>query len=145
MKGFTTQSKRCAMCRREVPEDFLQHPDLLEKLDLQAVTEKGFDDEGECWQWMYEGRNGWWEYEERLVGEIEEAFRQSKNEHNLDDGTLTNNSLSEFLIAGYMYVIDFNLMVQFRKDNPNRKRRIKRDQKDNIHTYKGVAGLRKNN
>jgi len=42
-----------------------------------------------------------------------------------------------------MYVIDFNLMVQFRKDNPNRKRRIKRDQKDNIHNYKGVAGLRK--
>ena len=42
VKGFTTQSKRCAMCRREVPEDFIQNPDLLPKVNLHAVTERAF-------------------------------------------------------------------------------------------------------
>ena len=32
VKGFTTQSKRCAMCRREVPEDFIQNPELSRAL-----------------------------------------------------------------------------------------------------------------
>ena len=43
VKGFTAQSKRCAMCRREVPEDFLQNPDLLPKVNLHAVTERAFE------------------------------------------------------------------------------------------------------
>ena len=43
VKGFTTQSKRCAMCRREVPEDFIQNPDLLPKVNLYAVTERAFE------------------------------------------------------------------------------------------------------
>ena len=42
VKGFTTQSKRCAMCRREIPEDFIQNPELLPKVNLQAVTERAF-------------------------------------------------------------------------------------------------------
>ena len=43
VKGFTTQSKRCAMCRREVPEDFIQNPELLPKVNLHAVTESAFE------------------------------------------------------------------------------------------------------
>ena len=43
VKGFTTQSKRCAMCRREVPEDFIQNPELLPKVNLHAVTERAFE------------------------------------------------------------------------------------------------------
>ena len=71
VKGFTTQSKRCAMCRREVPEDFLQQPDLLRPLtQLQAEAGRGFQEAGECWQWLYEGRNGWWLYDERTQAEV---------------------------------------------------------------------------
>ena len=43
VKGFSAQSKRCAMCRREIPEDFIQNPDLLPKVNLQAVTERAFE------------------------------------------------------------------------------------------------------
>jgi len=127
VKGFTTQSKRCAMCRREVPEDFLQHPELLEKLDLQAVTEKGFDDEGECWQWMYEGRNGWWLYDERTGVEVERCYKRG-------------DQRCELLIAGFLYIIDFEHMLQYRRNDPSRRRRIKRDVAS--APKKGVAGLR---
>ena len=143
-KGVANKNQPCPLCRQDISFSLIDKPRLV-SIDEDNSNDGKIDITPNDCSWFYEGRNGWWEYEERLVGEIEEAFRQSKNEHNLDDGTLTNNSLSEFLIAGYMYVIDFNLMVQFRKDNPNRKRRIKRDQKDNIHNYKGVAGLRKKN
>ena len=99
VKGFTTQSKRCAMCRREVPEDYLLNPELLDKLDMAAVTERGFDDEaGECWQWVYEGRNGWWLYDERTSQEVERCFKNG-------------DQRCELLIAGFLYIIgrDVNL------------------------------------
>ena len=143
-KGVANKNQSCPLCRQDISFSLIDKPRLVSIDEDNSNDEKIDITPNDC-SWFYEGRNGWWEYEERLVGEIEEAFQQSKNELNLDDGTLINNSLSEFLIAGYMYVIDFNLMVQFRKDNPNRKRRIKRDQKENIHNYKGVAGLRKKN
>ena len=143
-KGVANKNQPCPLCRQDISFSLIDKPRLV-SIDEDTSNDEKIDIAPNDCSWFYEGRNGWWEYEERLVGEIEEAFQQSKNELNLDDGTLTNNSLSEFLIAGYMYVIDFNLMVQFRKDNPSRKRRIKRDQKDNIHNYKGVAGLRKKN
>ena len=49
-------------------------------------------DEGGCWQWMYEGRNGWWLYDERTSQEIEKSFK--------------NNELRcELLIAGFLYIV----------------------------------------
>lgn len=92
VKGFTSQSKRCAMCRREVPEDFLQNPELLPKVNLQAVTERAFEDEAGCWQWVYEGRNGWWLYDERTSHEIEKSFKKG-------------DQRCELLIAGFLYII----------------------------------------
>lgn len=52
IKGFATQTKRCAMCRQEVPRDFIDHPKLLEN----PVVEKNLDEDG--YYWFYEGRNG---------------------------------------------------------------------------------------
>ena len=79
--------------RREVPEDYLLNPELLDKLDMAAVTERGFDDEaGECWQWMYEGRNGWWLYDERTSQEVERCFKNG-------------DQRCELLIAGFLYII----------------------------------------
>ena len=128
VKGFTTQSKRCAMCRREVPADYLLNPELLEKLDLNTVTEKGFDDDdGEVWQWMYEGRNGWWLYDERTSVEVEKCFKRGDQN-------------CELLIAGFLYIIDFEHMLQYRRNDPSRRRRIKRDLAS--APKKGVAGLR---
>lgn len=40
------------MCRRDIPVEFLDHPELVYKIqDAGATTEDGY-------QWFYEGRNG---------------------------------------------------------------------------------------
>jgi len=127
VKGVTTQSKRCAMCRREIPEDYLLNPDLLSKVDLELEGEKGFEDAGECWQWFYEGRNGWWVYDERTSQEVEMHFK-------------SGDKRCELLIAGFLYIIDFEHMLQYRRNDPNRRRRVKRDLATG--PKKGVAGLR---
>jgi len=53
VKGVAFQSRRCAMCRQEIPSDFLLHPQLLDRTQLEKETtlEDGY-------QWFYEGRNG---------------------------------------------------------------------------------------
>lgn len=122
VKGVANQSKRCAMCRHELPPDFLDHPQLVHKDDLSEVT--SFDD-GQ--QWFYEGHNGWWQYDERTSWELETA-------HARGDKTC------ELLIAGFLYVVDFENMVQMRRNDPSRRRRVKRDAA--TIPKKGIAGLR---
>lgn len=53
IKGIANQSKRCAMCRQEIPRDFLEHPKLL-----KCQSNKTEDVESEGYHWFYEGRNG---------------------------------------------------------------------------------------
>lgn len=53
VKGFANQNKRCAMCRQEIPRDFIEQPHLLEPV-VPEKTET-FDD---GFQWFYEGRSG---------------------------------------------------------------------------------------
>ena len=53
VKGVAFQSKRCAMCRQEIPSDFLIHPQLIDRTQLEK--ENSLDD---GYQWFYEGRNG---------------------------------------------------------------------------------------
>jgi len=127
VKGVTTQSKRCAMCRREIPLDYLQNPELLSKVDLEVEGGRGFDEDGECWQWFYEGRNGWWVYDERTSQEVEMFYKNG-------------DKRCELLIAGFLYIIDFEHMLQYRRNDHSRRRRVKRD----VATgpKKGVAGLR---
>uniref|UniRef100_T1JPD1 E3 ubiquitin-protein ligase n=1 Tax=Strigamia maritima TaxID=126957 RepID=T1JPD1_STRMM len=120
VKGVANQSKRCAMCRQEIPPDFLNKPQLIEAENAGTAFEDG------C-QWFYEGRNGWWQYDERTSTELETAFKKE-----------TRNC--ELLIAGFLYTIDFESMVQYRRNEPSRRRRIKRDFAS--IPKKGVAGLR---
>lgn len=122
VKGVTNQSKRCAMCRQEIPTDFLDNPNLLPSTSLESnlTFEDGY-------QWFYEGRNGWWQYDERTSNELETAYKRGDNR-------------CEVLIAGFLYTINFEHMVQMRRCDPSRRRRIKRD----LATIpkKGVAGIR---
>eukprot|EP00092_Neocalanus_flemingeri_P013153 GFUD01014172.1.p1 GENE.GFUD01014172.1~~GFUD01014172.1.p1 ORF type:complete len:329 (+),score=131.34 GFUD01014172.1:89-1075(+) len=127
VKGVTTQSKRCAMCRREIPPDYLLNPELLSKVDLTLEGGRGFEEGGEYWQWFYEGRNGWWVYDERTSQEVEMHYKNG-------------DQRCELLIAGFLYIIDFEHLLQYRRNDPSRRRRVKRD----VATgpKKGVAGLR---
>lgn len=83
-----------------------------------------------CFEWFGLMKSyciGWWRYDERANAELEAAYTKSE-----DSVTL--------LIAGYLYELDLIDLVQMRKSEPNRRRRIKRD----VITApsKGVAGLR---
>lgn len=77
--------------------------------------------------WYYEGRNGWWQYDERTTCELEDAFAKGRKS-------------TEMLIAGFLYVADLENMVQYRRNEHGRRRKIKRDIVD--IPKKGVAGLR---
>lgn len=124
VKGIANQSKRCAMCRQEIPRDFLDHPKLLDAScdvkDCSEAYEGGY-------QWFYEGRNGWWQYDERTSRELEASYKAGER-------------TCELLIAGFLYVADFDSMVQRRRNDPARRRRIKRD----LSTIpkKGIAGIK---
>ncbi|XP_020816240.1 E3 ubiquitin-protein ligase rnf146 isoform X1 [Drosophila serrata] len=123
VKGVAYKNRRCAMCRREIPAEFLDHPQLvngIEDICTTRATEDGY-------QWYYEGRNGWWQYDDRTSQDIEEAFKKG-------DKSCT------ILVAGYVYIVDLEQLVQQRQNEPTRCRRVKRD----LATIpkKGVAGLR---
>ncbi|KAL3868745.1 hypothetical protein ACJMK2_041511 [Sinanodonta woodiana] len=122
VKGVAQRSKRCALCRQEIPPDFFDDPKLMSKESLQAAL---FD---EGYQWFYEGRNGWWQYEERTSQELEARHKMGEKQF-------------ELLIAGFLYVIDLENMIQFRRNDRTRKRRIRRDL-HNISGIKGVAGIK---
>uniref|UniRef100_A0A8D0GRT8 E3 ubiquitin-protein ligase n=1 Tax=Sphenodon punctatus TaxID=8508 RepID=A0A8D0GRT8_SPHPU len=122
VKGASWLGKRCALCRQEIPEDFLDKPTLLSPEELKAASRGN----GE-YAWYYEGRNGWWQYDERTSRELEDAFSKGKKS-------------TEMLIAGFLYVADLENMVQYRRNEHGRRRKIKRDILD--IPKKGVAGLR---
>ncbi len=124
VKGAANQSKRCALCRQEIPVDFLNNPSLLRKEDL---LKENFSEDG--LSWFYEGRNGWWLYDERTSQELEDRYKRDVK-------------VFDLLIAGFLYVIDLDNMLQVRRNDPTRRRRIKRDRKD--IPKKGVAGLKIN-
>ncbi|KAJ2944369.1 hypothetical protein O0L34_g18371 [Tuta absoluta] len=123
VKGVAIQNKKCAMCRADIPPDYLDHPVLLEKVvptlvDTQATEE---------FQWYYEGRNGWWKYDQRSNAELEAAF-------NAGDGQC------KLLLAGAVYVIDFQSMLQVQSRDTTRRRRVKRDTP--TLPAKGIAGIK---
>ncbi|RVE41972.1 hypothetical protein evm_013381 [Chilo suppressalis] len=124
VKGVAIQNKKCAMCRAAIPSDYLDHPILLEKLSPQQST---IGTISEDYQWYYEGRNGWWKYDERSNDELEMAFNAGE----------ANCSL---LLAGALYSVDFQSMIQVRRSDPTRRRHVRRD----VPTLpaKGIAGIK---
>ncbi|XP_015044043.1 uncharacterized protein Rnf146 isoform X4 [Drosophila pseudoobscura] len=73
IKGVAYKNRRCAMCRREIPAEFLDNPTLvngIEDIWATRATEDGY-------QWYYEGRNEvWWAYDRRTNEDIEEGFEK---------------------------------------------------------------------
>ena len=125
VKGFSAVRavRRCALCRCDIPVEYVRKPALVDEV---RVEESPLLDDG-CW-WFYEGKsNGWWKYDERTAREIEKAFEGRKKS-------------VEVQIVGHIYVVDFEVMAQYRKNEIGRNRKIKRD-KLNLRETKGVAGL----
>uniref|UniRef100_A0A224YXW7 E3 ubiquitin-protein ligase n=1 Tax=Rhipicephalus zambeziensis TaxID=60191 RepID=A0A224YXW7_9ACAR len=122
VKGIANQSKRCAMCRQEIPADFTEKPELIP--DSESEPESPTE---ESYRWFYEGRNGWWQYDERTSAELEAAAAKQLPR-------------CEVLIAGFLYIVDFEHMVQVRRNDFSRRRRVKRDLAS--VPKKGIAGIR---
>jgi len=123
VKGVAFQSRRCAMCRQEIPADFLLHPQLIDRAQLEKETTL---DDG--YQWFYEGRNGWWQYDDRTAAALEDKYREGEK-------------IFELLIAGSIYIIDFERFIQYTKQRTGRIRKIKRGPASQINKL-GVAGIR---
>ncbi|PZC84201.1 hypothetical protein B5X24_HaOG205396 [Helicoverpa armigera] len=124
VKGIAFQSKKCAMCRAVIPPNYLDNPILLGTVSDDEVNINSSQDEH---QWFYEGRNGWWKYDERSNLELESAFNGGD-----PDCTL--------LLAGTLYIIDFQSMTQVRRSDQTRRRRVRRDTP--MFPSKGIAGIK---
>lgn len=75
---------------------------------------------------------GWWEYESRARDELEINYK---------NGMVSMTTI----LCGNVYEIDFQEMVQYPKDHPRRKRRIRREGPDRQLWVRGVAGIRNEN
>jgi WWE domain len=73
------------------------------------------------YHWYYEGVDGWWQYDERTSSELE--LRHQERQMSEED----KSAVFEIVIAGFIYVVDFENGIQFRRGYPRRRRRIKRD------------------
>ena len=71
---------------------------------------------------------GWWQYESRISEEVESAFKAGEKR-------------IEITICGELYVIDLDNNHQYQKNNPIRRRRIKRSSVKDTQK-KGVAGIK---
>ncbi|XP_053606522.1 E3 ubiquitin-protein ligase RNF146-B-like isoform X2 [Plodia interpunctella] len=111
------------MCRAEIPPDYLDNPIILENLEKPVDSTVAAED----YQWYYEGANGWWKYDKRSNVDIEAAYRDKQA-----DCTL--------LIVGELYIIDLQNMVQLRRNDTTKRRRIRRD--TTVLPAKGVAGIK---
>lgn len=119
-KGIASHSKKCALCRKKIPDGYLNSPVVVEDPTPQVAIEGKY-------QWFYRGTNGWWQYDPRISNEIEASYKE---------GEMT----LKVMIAGFMYIVDVDKMVQYRENIPSRVRCIKRDLID-IPDKKGIAGL----
>nr|XP_027203835.1 E3 ubiquitin-protein ligase rnf146-like [Dermatophagoides pteronyssinus] len=121
-KGSILHNQKCPLCRQHISLSFLNNPQLVQTESISENTHLDND-----YHWFYEGHNGWWLYDEQTSKEIENAFQQKE-------------LFIEVLIAGYIYIIDLEQMVQYRKGMPNKLRKIQRAKTDT--NVKGIAGLR---
>uniref|UniRef100_A0A1A9VMV6 E3 ubiquitin-protein ligase n=1 Tax=Glossina austeni TaxID=7395 RepID=A0A1A9VMV6_GLOAU len=142
VKGVAYKNRRCAMCRREIPGEFLNHPQLvngIEDICSTKATEDGY-------QWFYEGRNGgWWAYDKRSALQIEEAYQRLLQNLRVEDQSVLFDCeviTYDIQICGNIYTIDFAHWTQYPQNMPSKERKICRAKNMPI---KGVAGISNRN
>lgn len=121
-KGAILQNPKCPLCRTNISPSFLNNPHLIQTESIPEITDLNIE-----YHWFYEGYDGWWLYDKQTSTEIENAFQNQE-------------PFVELLIAGFIYVIDFEEMAQYRKEVPGKVRKIQRAKTD--PKIKGIAGLK---
>ncbi|CAJ0920563.1 unnamed protein product, partial [Mesorhabditis belari] len=112
--------------------------DVQQQTQTQSQTEKGNEMNASQQQkesatfWVYKARgNGWWRYDPRTEKDINDACRLGKQK-------------CEVNTCGMTFVIDFQEMVQYRKDTPDVQREISRADGEQDLTrmqIRGIAGV----
>ena len=156
IKGITFNHHQhvCPMCRCEIEQKYVDNPSLIAvNLEHKNLKRPSSDNE-QKFQWFYSGAKGWWEYDERTALDIDRAYdvfvsqkQMKKRRKKKPDKNVTNigSDAYEIMIAGLIYIIDFQNMTQYQRDRPEKKRSIKREIRGSVMDCKGVAGLHKNN
>ena len=134
IKGVYARRGTCALCRQHIPASYIEKPSLQDNLHSDTpittttTTSMPTSVTGQQ-RWLYEARSGgWWQYEERVMVEIEQAYKNKQ-------------SSVKVSISGFSYEVDFERMVQYRVDRPERYRRVKREEFGERDIVKGVAGI----
>jgi E3 ubiquitin-protein ligase RNF146 len=110
------------MCRQNIPLDYLENPVLVH----ETADENEPSKPDNAYHWYYEGRNGekkkvwiflfyllishivgFWQYDLRTSTELEEAFNKKEK-------------ICTILVAGYLYVVDFEKMYQIRQSDTSK-------------------------
>lgn len=151
IKGVSMRGGNCPMCRKSINKRLFVKPTAeFHKQQIQAGTSQQIEESGSSEHekslqevdkqqicWLYESRgSGWWRFERRQEKELEVAFHSGAETH-------------ELLIAGFLYTIDFKLMLQYKKGlqaSTPAARKIRRIVGDELNKERasliGVAGLR---
>lgn len=142
IKGVYARQRVCALCRQPIPSSCIMSPPGEEK---EEEEERGKV------RWYYQAKSGgWWVYEERVTLELEKSYQslmQSELEEDKDEAKTVKegerDKLLEIQISGFPYIVDFQRMIQYRQDKPDRIRRIKRDtaEEEEEALVRGVAGV----
>lgn len=129
--------------------DYTDYIDYTNYTDYTDYTDYTKDIDKSKFYWTYQSLDGgWWYYEPSHNIIIETAFLKYMkyiDEHEDDDSESREDELYnsiEIEILQKIYVIDFDLVMQYPKNNPNLTRNIKRVDKYDPSRAKGVAGLR---
>lgn len=111
----------CAICRAEIGIEFnfMEHKIL-------GVARVPTSSDG--YYWFYEGYKGWWLYDAETNRELESAFQKSEK------------SITKF-IAGSIYSLSIENMVQQRVDGEGRSRRMCRKTLD-LENIIGMSGIK---
>ncbi|CAI4230929.1 unnamed protein product [Auanema sp. JU1783] len=112
LKGCCLLSNfKCPMCRGVIDPVIInratQEINPLAIIDPEPVSNTS---DSEVHFWLYEGSNGWWRYEPRVEQYMESCY-------------CSDSEVVEVSICGYVYVVNFGSMIQYRKDLGIRKKR----------------------
>ncbi|CAL8137296.1 unnamed protein product [Orchesella dallaii] len=116
-------TRNCPLCRAAFPMTVINYPvpinpnEIIDELNFATTR-----------QWYYESRSGgWWQYDRITMSKVEEAYNNRQREPCIP-----------LRIAGIMYQIDFNRMIQYRSGYSHIFRRITFGPVTNV---KGIAGI----
>lgn len=133
-KGAYQTARTCPMCRGAIPSFLIQNPQVDRSVAASSTTIDRF--------WCYESNRihyTWWKFDKRTSEIVEKAYQ--------DFQTDSTKFQCETLIAGKMYVLDFQAKTQKVKFGFGKTRLIKRydDMNDGLDKILGTAGIKTNN